>query len=141
VPPPPVAGSSRQALDVAWSEATLKLRGSVRWDLGIRDADLSFPAAAGVFSCAMGIPLNEADTPALYRLLRRTLTDLLEAPRSVKDLYPRERLRRDGAYPSGHAAVGWGWALILAELSPDRAEVILARGRAFGDSRTVCNVH
>lgn len=30
---------------------------------------------------------------------------------------------------------------ILTELAPDRAEEILARGRAFGESRNVCNVH
>ena len=51
------------------------------------------------------------------------------------------KLRSDGAYPSGHAATGWGWALILSELAPDRAEALLARGLAFGESRVVCNVH
>jgi acid phosphatase (class A) len=52
-----------------------------------------------------------------------------------------EELRTDGSYPSGHTAIGWGWALILSELAPDRAEQILARGVAFGESRNVCNVH
>jgi acid phosphatase (class A) len=50
-------------------------------------------------------------------------------------------LRKDGSYPSGHSAVGWGWALVLAEAAPDRADAILARGRAFGQSRVVCNAH
>ena len=50
-------------------------------------------------------------------------------------------MRKDGSYPSGHTAIGWGWALILTELVPDRAEEILARGRAFGESRNVCNAH
>ncbi len=44
-------------------------------------------------------------------------------------------------YPSGHAAGGWMEALILAELAPDRATDILARGRAFGESRLVCGSH
>ena len=47
----------------------------------------------------------------------------------------------DGSYPSGHTAVGWAWALILTEIAPDRADEILARGRAFGESRIVCNLH
>ena len=34
-----------------------------------------------------------------------------------------------------------GWALMLSELAPGRAEALLARGRAFGESRNVCNVH
>jgi acid phosphatase (class A) len=50
-------------------------------------------------------------------------------------------LRKDGSYPSGHTAIGWAWALILTEIAPDRADAILARGRAFGESRVVCNVH
>ena len=50
-------------------------------------------------------------------------------------------LRTDGSYPSGHTALGWGWGLILAQLAPDRAEAVLNRARAFGESRNVCNVH
>ena len=33
------------------------------------------------------------------------------------------------------------WTLILTELSPDRAEQLLLRGRQFGESRNVCNAH
>ena len=50
-------------------------------------------------------------------------------------------LRSSGSYPSGHTAIGWAWALALSEASPDKSEAILARGRAFGESRLVCNVH
>ena len=44
-------------------------------------------------------------------------------------------------YPSGHVTWGWTVGLILAELAPDRAEPILSRARAFGESRLVCGVH
>jgi acid phosphatase (class A) len=50
-------------------------------------------------------------------------------------------LRRNGSYPSGHAAAGWAWALILGELMPDQANALFARGRVFAQSRIVCNVH
>ena len=33
------------------------------------------------------------------------------------------------------------WALVLAEISPDQTDAILARGRAYAASRMVCNVH
>lgn len=157
-PPAPAQDSARQAMDDAVSANTEALRGTERWQLAIRDADLSFPAAAGTFSCALGIPVSEADTPWLYMLLRRTLTDIGLAPYTAKNAYNRERpfmvkgnhtctpgdedaLRKDGSYPSGHTGIGWGWALILTELAPDRAEAILARGRVFGESRNVCNAH
>ncbi|MDZ7669437.1 MAG: phosphatase PAP2 family protein [Gammaproteobacteria bacterium] len=52
-----------------------------------------------------------------------------------------EELRSNGAYPSGHAAIGWGWGLILAEVAPGRATELLARGRAFAESRMICNLH
>lgn len=156
--PAPAEDSSRQAGDTGWAVNMQKLRGSARYELAIKDADLAFPAAAGVFSCALGIPVSEKETPALYLLLRRTLTDIGLAPYSAKNAYQRERpfmvreetvctpkdeeaLRKDGSYPSGHTAIGWGWALILTELAPDRAEEILARGRSFGESRNVCNAH
>jgi acid phosphatase (class A) len=50
-------------------------------------------------------------------------------------------LRKDGSYPSGHTAIGWAWALILAEVFPEQGDVILERGKQFGISRNVCNVH
>ena len=156
--PSPSEESVLQAMDTAWAESMLALRGSARWDLATRDADLAFPAPANFFSCALGIPVSEQDTPSLYMLLRRTLTDIGLAPYTAKNAYQRERpfmvreetvctpqdeeaLRKDGSYPSGHTSIGWGWALILTELAPDRAEAILARGRSFGESRNVCNAH
>lgn len=158
VPPAPAADSPRQRMDDAVVERMLALRGSERWDLATRDAHLGFPAAAEAFSCTLGIPITEAQTPNLYMLLRRTLADVGLATYSAKNAYQRERpfmvngqptctpdeeevLRKDGSYPSGHTAIGWGWGLILSQLDPERAEALLARGRAFGESRNVCNVH
>ena len=159
LPPPPAAGSAAVALDEAVSAASLKLHGSKRWALATEDNNLMFPRAAGTFSCAVGAPITEADTPYLYILLRRTLADAGLSTYTAKNHYARQRpfrkngaplcvsdkekeqLSNNGSYPSGHTAVGWAWALILTEIAPDRANEILARGRAFGQSRVVCNVH
>ena len=122
------------------------------------DANLAFPEAAGVFSCALGAPVTEQDTPRLFQMLRRVMTDAGWATFAAKDKYLHARLlmldsqpictpdkekdlRQQGSYPSGHTSIGWAWALVLAEASPDRSEAVLARGRAFGESRVVCNVH
>lgn len=158
VPPAPAEDSARQELDDAVSAKTLALRGSPRWTLAQHDAHLGFPAAADTYSCTLGIPVSEQETPELYMLLRRTLADVGLATYSAKNAYQRERpfmvngeptctpdeeeaLRHDGSYPSGHTSIGWGWALILSELAPERADALLARGRTFGESRIVCNVH
>jgi acid phosphatase (class A) len=75
IPPPPAEGSAALALDEEVSRKSLALRDTPRWALAIEDATLIFPEAAGTFSCALGIPITEKDTPHLYMLLRRTLAD------------------------------------------------------------------
>jgi membrane-associated phospholipid phosphatase len=50
-------------------------------------------------------------------------------------------LERSPDYPSGNTTVAWEAGLILSELAPDAATGILARARAFGQSRVVCGVH
>ncbi|MCG2601876.1 MAG: phosphatase PAP2 family protein, partial [Achromobacter sp.] len=38
-------------------------------------------------------------------------------------------------------AAGWAWALVLAEVNPERANRLLRRGLEFGQSRVICNAH
>ncbi len=158
LPPPPEVGSAAAALDQEVARANLALRDTDRWRLAAMDANLKFPEAAGAFSCALGAPVTEQDTTRLYQTLRRVMTDAGLATFAAKDKYRHARpfmldgqpicspereqdLRAQGSYPSGHASIGWAWALVLAEASPDQSTAILARGRAFGESRLVCNVH
>ncbi len=54
---------------------------------------------------------------------------------------PRDELGKSFDYPSGHTIAGWAWASALAQVAPERATPILARGRAYGESRIVCGVH
>jgi acid phosphatase (class A) len=158
LPTPPAAGSAAQAADEAAFRATRALKDGPRWALAARDAELRFPKAADAFSCALGVPIAAETSPHLTMLLRRSLADAGLATYRAKDAYVRARpfmagndaictpaeeaaLRKDGSYPSGHAAIGWAWGLVLTEVAPDRADALAQRGRAFGDSRVVCGVH
>lgn len=158
LPAPPTFGSPGQARDDAAAAAAQSLRGTPRWSLATRDADLSLPNAARAFTCALGVEISEAGTPRAYNLLRRSMADVGLSTYPTKTKYQRTRpfvvtstptctpaeedfLRHDGSYPSGHSAIGWGWALVLTQVAPERQNEILARGRAFGQSRVVCNVH
>jgi acid phosphatase (class A) len=158
LPPPPAAGSTAFLLDEEIYRKTRSLRGTPRWALASEDADLMFPQAAGTFSCALNAPITEEETPHLYVLLRRTLTNAGLSTYAAKDHYNRPRpfavlnetsctpdqekhLRTNGSYPSGHTAIGWAWALILCEIDPEHTDAILARGLAFGQSRVICGVH
>ncbi|MCC4605651.1 acid phosphatase [Xanthomonas campestris] len=158
VPPPPQDGSAALANDEAVANAMLALRDTPRWDLAAQDAVLSFPAAASAFRCALGVQVDQTGTPHLLRLLERSMRDASTSTSAAKAHYQRPRpfmrnaqpmctpdddasLRKNGSYPSGHTAVGWAWGLILSEIAPAQRDALLARGRAFGDSRLVCNVH
>ncbi len=158
LPAPPAAGSAAHAADQEAFRATRAMRDTARWKLAAVDANLRFPKAADTFSCALDLPISETTTPHVNMLLRRTLIDAGLATYTAKDHYKRKRpfvehkvgscapgeekrLVNDGSYPSGHAALGWAWALVLAEIAPERADALLARGQAFGQSRVVCGVH
>lgn len=158
LPKPPAAGSAQAAADLDMHRGTRALRDTPRWALAARDANLKFPAASETFACALGVPVSAGATPHLNMLLRRTLLDAGLATYAAKDAYNRQRpfvvlgestcspaeektLAKDGSYPSGHSALGWAWALVLAEVAPDRSDALLARGLEFGFSRVVCGVH
>lgn len=157
-PAPPAPGTAWAQLDEAVAREAITMRGSARFQQAHTDADLSFPAGADQFSCALGVPVTAAQTPTLYRLLERSRIDASAATKAAKNHYKRPRpftvnnaptctpedeegLRKSGSYPSGHTAIGWAWALILAEIAPDHATALLERGRNYGHSRLVCNVH
>jgi acid phosphatase (class A) len=158
LPPPPPLGSVALALDLDIARTNLTLRDTPRWNQARMDANLKFPWAAGDFSCAVGVGITEQDTPRVYNMLRRVMADAGAATGAAKNKYQHARpfmvdvqptctpedeaaLRGSGSYPSGHTSIGWAWALVLAEASPAQSEAILIRGRTFGDSRLVCNVH
>jgi acid phosphatase (class A) len=157
-PTPPAPGSGAMARDEEVSKSALAMHGTPRWEMATNDAVLSFPQAAQTFSCALNLPVSEEKTPKIIALLRRTLVDAGRATSEAKQLYMRTRpfavngkptctpdredaLRKDGSYPSGHASVGYAFGLVLSEVVPDRTTELVARGRAFGQSRLVCNVH
>jgi acid phosphatase (class A) len=157
-PPPPAQGTARFAADVEGYKAARALRETPRWRLAIVDADVKFPHAADTFACALGVRIDATTTPTLYELLQRTVIDAGQSTYAAKEKYQRprpfavygdsicvpedaERLRSNGAYPSGHASLGWVWALMLAELAPERANAVIARGYAYGENRVVCGVH
>jgi len=158
VPSPPEEGSAAYALDLDVAGKYVSSTDEVRKKQATADAHLGFPEAAEAFNIILDTKISEKTTPNLYMIMRRTLADAGLSTYAAKDYYKRERpfmmnnapictpedeegLRSDGSYPSGHTAIGWAWALILTEVFPDQTDLILNRGKEFGISRNVCNVH
>ena len=158
LPPPPEEGTTAMKLDEEMAEKYLTSSDTARKALAARDAVLHFPEATESFNRVLDLQISEEHTPNLYMILRRSLTDAALSTYMAKNHYNRlrpfmvngaptctpedeEYLQKDGSYPSGHTAIGWTWALILAEVFPEKSDMILVRGVEFGESRSVCNVH
>ncbi len=158
LPPPPADGSKALARDKRGEARALKLQGTARWVQAKTDAEIFTPKAIYVMSCAAGRTLGADLTPKTDALLRKAGADLGLSAYPAKNLYKRARpfmtngqpvctpdmekmLRLDGSYPSGHAAIGYGWSFILSDVLPNRRGALLRRGASFADSRRVCNVH
>lgn len=157
LPAPPAEDSLRAQDDLAVYRATRALEGGPRWAQARADNEIETPSAPRIFDDALGVRFDPERMPTLTRLLGRMLGDLETIQTPAKRGFTRPRpfvtepaatcikpeswLAASGSYPSGHAALGWAWALVLTEMAPDRADAILARGLAYGESRVVCGVH
>jgi acid phosphatase (class A) len=159
LPSPPAPGSAAQAADEAAYRAAREFRNTPRWRLAARDSEYRFPLATQAFSCALGVAIDEKDTPEIYTLLRRSFMDSAFVIGQAKVSYKRpnpfigfndpictpeltDAYRRNASsYPSNNAAIGWVWALALSEVAPDRIGVLMRRGYDFGQNRVVCGLH
>jgi hypothetical protein len=140
--------------DAAIFDQSRALKGSPRWQ---RATDDVRGTAYEHFSQALGVKLNEADTPILTALLERAGEDRsvvgdakshwgTKRPYIGKTDAPicedkSAHLAGNPDYPSGHSAFGMHVAMILAELVPSRANELYARGRDYAESRWVCGSH
>ncbi len=159
LPPPPAIGSIAFLNDQAMYEQGRLQRNTPRGKLAAEDADLDSGGIATAFSAAFGHEITAKATPQLHKLLTNMLEDSGDlATRSAKQHYMRIRpfafyqvgtcntrqqgeLSKNGSYPSGHTAIGWSTALVLAEINPQRQTQILKRGYELGESRVICGYH
>ncbi len=157
IPPAPKEGEARNDLDWKIFRDLRALEGTDRWKLAQNDNSYLPKDLVKDFSCSVGAELSAENAPTLAAIFARTTIDAGAAAEKAKQLYKRTRpylhnagsiciersdaLGRSFDYPSGHASLGWAAGLVMAELAPDRASEVLARGRAYGESRLVCGVH
>lgn len=156
LPKAPQPGDARAQADREVFRATRALVDTPRYALATNDVKLSPADLAKDFSCAAGVSLSPQSAPLTVALINRAALDTRRQSDAAKTFYRRQRpykldpgpvcqptaeLGDSFDYPSGHTTLGWTWALILARLAPDRGAAILARGRAYGESRVVCGAH
>lgn len=110
------------------------------------------------FAPAVGKNISKKETPALYALLNYGHQQIVAAIRYTKSNQPRkrpfvqfgepsllpEREQSSGlmsSYPSGHSACGWGYALMLAEIMPDKSNALFSTGYEYGYNRVIAGFH
>ena len=155
LPPPPSVGSIQFLWDEAQYKSGKMQRASARGEQAVKDA---MPGASS-FSEAFGCDITAENTPEIYKLvstMREDAGDL--STREAKNYYMRPRpymlyaedtsvpgaqkgLSTNGSYPSGHTAIGWATALVLAEINVDNQDAILKRGYEMGQSRVISGFH
>ena len=154
LPGPPAPGSPRAKADAQLFRDSRAMQGSPRWQQATADVSSDL---GDRFATALGFRPDWSRLPLTKALIGRFDADRSAAIRAGKAHWQSARpfigtdlpiceprtpsLIANGDYPSGHTAHGWGFALIMAELLPDRAQVILTRGRDYGDSRWICGSH
>jgi len=162
LPPPPADDSLTKAADVQEYFRARALIGTPRAEEAHAD-DVVKPAesVAPRFAYLLGITLDRRSAPKFLHMMDLVRNDaewllapvkkevgsggrrrpFVDYPTLPKCEVTYAALGATGSYPSGHATTGWLWGSILAEIAPQFADQLIARGIAFGDSRVVCGFH
>ena len=158
LPPPPEEGTPQFAYDESQHRWGKTQREGARGIRAIREATTNVDSMAAMFSGAFGLKLSKETTPKTMRLLDQSIRTFRLGATGPKAAYMRlrpyvfyregtllpneeEGSRRSGSYPSGHTVRGWGMALVLAELNPERQDTLLKAGYEWGQSRVIAGYH
>lgn len=106
---------------------------------------------------AFGLEVNATATPEIWKLMETSLATTDPMRKETKAFYQRQRpferfddampsheedeLRGEGSYPSGHSLRGWTISLLLAQIAPERANLIFSRGWDYCNSRVIVGAH
>jgi acid phosphatase (class A) len=147
--PPPAAGSAEEAADLASVRAVFQGRTPEELYRAKKDYGLSlflFAPAIGTNFQAGRFPKTEA----LYGKVKASIGPAIDAP---KNYWKRKRPyildpqlalgdpEPSFSYPSGHSSRGTVYALLVADLFPEKKDAVLAIGRTLGWDRVLIGKH
>jgi len=148
--PAPAPDSELQKRDLADVLAVQRTRTPAQSQRALADA------TAGTFGFAdvLGPNFNAQRVPATAALFDKIRGDAVVALSAGKDAWNRPRPflvstavdpvgERPGgsSYPSGTSTFAYLTGIILANMVPEKAAALFARGREFGDDRVILGVH
>lgn len=160
LPPPPVKGSAAEKADLAAVLAAQKARTPAQAKKIVADATVS----VFQFSEILGPEFTKEKLPKLDAFFTKVFADANILSNDVKNIYARPRpydaypavkppgdlikstrSLKDGtptlSFPSGHGAWGTEFAILLADMVPEKRREIFARGWEIADQRIAGGVH
>jgi acid phosphatase (class A) len=148
--PAPARGSDREKGDLAEILALQKTRTSRQSERALADA----MAGTLGFADVLGPNFNEQRVPSVAALLGKARADAVAAVGAAKAVWNRQRpytissevetlgdRPESSSYPSDASTVGYLMAILLADMVPEKAAALYARGREFGDDRVILSIH
>ena len=158
LPPPPTWTSPLFAGDYAaylWGKT---VRPTERGKQAVEQAAYLFDEISVFFSKPFGMEISREKTPAIYKVLFKSVVTAMHSYVKTKKTYARKRpfvrygegtpfpedeehLKDNGSYPSGHTVRGWCLGLLAAEINPARQNELLKLGYEWGESRIIIGYH
>ena len=158
LPPPPGWTSPLFAGDYAaylWGKT---IRPTERGKQAVEQAAYLFDEISVFFSKPFGMEISREKTPAIYKVLFKSVVTAMHSYVKTKKTYARKRpfvrygegtpfpedeehLKDNGSYPSGHTVRGWCLGLLAAEINPARQNELLKLGYEWGESRIIIGYH
>jgi acid phosphatase (class A) len=147
--PPPAPGSPEEVADLASARTVFQARTSAEKERAMTNSRLSF----SIFVPAIGPEFDLTKLPKTQAVLEKMKKDIQGAIDLPKNFFQRkrpyqldERLTLGApessfAYPSGHSTRGTVYAMLLADLFPQKKEAILAVGEDIGWDRVLIGKH
>jgi acid phosphatase (class A) len=148
--PPPSVESEQQRRDL---KAVLDAQ-AVRNDAQVERAKATADLSVFAFADVLGSGFTKERLPKTANLFSRIYGDSVAALEVTKDLWKRPRpfvsnvevtpageRPKSSSYPSGNALLGHLYAIVLAQIIPEKSAEIFARGQETGDNRVIAGVH
>jgi acid phosphatase (class A) len=150
LPPPPAPQSEEQKQDLDKLLAIQKARTPEQEQRALADA------TSGTFGFAdvLGPKFTAVAAPKLALLMDKIRGDGAAVENAGKDSWKRPRpyetskdihtvgdLPKSSSYPSGASTAGYLTAIVLANMVPEKAAALFARGREAGYNRLLLGVH
>ncbi|MBP5248062.1 MAG: phosphatase PAP2 family protein [Fibrobacter sp.] len=159
LPPPPDTNSTQFVADIAqymWGKSMRK--DSARAALAVAQSVHKTDEVLKLFSEPFGEKISKSKTPAIYKLVHRSIKTINQSSSVVKRHYKRKRpyvrfheptlvpseedtLREQGSYPSGHTVIAYTTALVLIEINPSAQNELLKYAHEWGQSRIIAGYH